>query len=177
MESIYQFKIENMKKIAAKTPRSLVNRTVEAMSITQNIKTEEIAREIDRRALCEVADILENTEEVLIDMLPSSLVERFKNSKLENYVSQIVRDVPLEEQKLIPETEAIISEMFRKYWISDDEKEIFARIDRAKFLEESERVETLEKNRLNPIVALVTVKKKVGLLRKLFSTIKVLFEN
>ena len=81
-------------------------------------------------ALCEVEYILNNTDEQLIKMIPNSFINWIKNNKSKTYKPNLRNDIPIESQKLLPETEAIISVIYRKYWSSEEEKEKYREEDK-----------------------------------------------
>lgn len=81
-------------------------------------------------ALCEVEYILNNADEQLIKMIPNSFINWIRNNKSKTYKPNLRNDIPIESQKLLPETEAIISVIYRKYWSSEEEKEKYREEDK-----------------------------------------------
>lgn len=146
-----------------------------------------------KKALCEVDDILENTDKSLIDMIPISFLKWIKDNKLKDYKTLIKNDIPIEKQELQLETEAIISLIFRKYWSTDEEKREFAEKDKEEYLTEEELKrqqytvdlkEMLKNTRKKEVTemeqesnALIEVKKEEGIFRKIINKIKSLFKN
>lgn len=143
------------------------------------------------KALCEVDDILSNTDESLINMLPISFIKWIKENKLRSYKTEIKNDIPLGSQKLQPETEAIIALIFRKYWSNDEEKNIFDKKDKKEFIElenETSKIypsdtKTIFNNRKdikkipNQNASLDVIKTKTNIFRVIINKIKSFFTN
>lgn len=142
-----------------------------------------------KKALCQVDYILQNTDKELVNNLPVSFLLWIKENKLVNYVVKITNNISLEEQQLLPETEAILSLIFRKYWATNEEKQSFKEKDKKEFMDiENNKkklypsdIKLMLKNRIqnyNPYSknnSLVKVNKKITLFRKIINKIKSFF--
>jgi len=137
-------------------------------------------------ALCEVNDILENTEQYLVDMIPNSFIKWIKDNRQNNYKTTIVNDIPIEKQILLPETEAFIALLFRKYWSNEEEKEYFIEKDKKEYIYDEEEKRKLynpeifnykqeEKLSKQEEVALIEVKQEVNYFRKIINKIRKIF--
>lgn len=84
----------------------------------------------DRIALAEVDDILTYTELELVNRIPKSMRDFISQNKQKEYQSNICVERPICEQKLLKETEAILSLIFRDYWATDEEKKQLAEKDK-----------------------------------------------
>ena len=140
--------------------------------------------EVYQNAFKEVSDILENTDEELIKKIPSKFIEFIRNNMNKNYITNINREIRISEQKLLRETEGILSLIYRTYWATEEEKREFSEEDFKRILETETRKkenyigknvdeifekrkrasENTEKNRL-------IVVKKEGFIKKMFKRI------
>jgi len=73
-------------------------------------------------AYCEVDMILGQMEEKYANKVPSELRKLFKEQKRDDYSPEIIVDIPLDEQKLLRKTIAILAMLNLNYWC-EDEKE------------------------------------------------------
>lgn len=80
-------------------------------------------------ALSEVDEILKYTDVELLNKIPLQLRNLIKNNKNKDYKPNIDTTKPISEQKLLKETEAILSLLFRSYWATADEKLEFEKQD------------------------------------------------
>lgn len=83
-------------------------------------------------ALKEVSDILENTDEELLNRLPENFIEFIHENMNTNYKSNIDFNVDIDKQNLLYETSAILSLIYRSYWATDKEKKYLAEKDLVK---------------------------------------------
>ena len=67
-------------------------------------------------ALKEVYDILKNTDEELIQKIPQKFLNFVKENMNQEYISNIDYNAEIDKQKLLPETEAILSLIYKSYW-------------------------------------------------------------
>ena len=81
--------------------------------------------EIYKNAFKEVNIILENTEKDLYNKIPLKFMDFIKNNMNENYTANIDLNKNIDTQKLLPETEAILSLIYRSYWANSEEKKQF----------------------------------------------------
>lgn len=72
--------------------------------------------EIYNNALKEVYDILKNTDEDLIKKIPQKFLNFVKENMNQEYISNIDYNIEIDKQKLLPETEAILSLIYKSYW-------------------------------------------------------------
>lgn len=69
-----------------------------------------------KNALEEVYDILQNTDEELIQKIPQKFLNFVKENMNQEYISNIDYNAEIDKQKLLPETEAILSLIYKSYW-------------------------------------------------------------
>lgn len=95
--------------------------------------------EVYQNAFKEVNDILENTDEELVKKIPSKFIEFIRNNMNKNYITNINREIRISEQKLLRETESILSLIYRTYWATEEEKKEFVEEDFKKILDAETR--------------------------------------
>lgn len=83
-------------------------------------------------ALKEVSDILENTDEELLNKIPANFIEFIHENMNPNYKSNIDYNVDIDKQQLLYETSAILSLIYRSYWATEEEKKYLAEKDLVK---------------------------------------------
>lgn len=76
-------------------------------------------------ALAEVDEIIYFMEEEIVSKIPNSFKNFVKENKDKNYISNINPYMPLKEQDLKPETQAMISLIYTSYIADEKEKENF----------------------------------------------------
>lgn len=132
----------------------------------------------------EVYYILQNTERELVNKIPLKFVNFLKDNMNSSYIPNIKTDVPIDQQNILEETEAILSLIYRSYWATDEEKKEFAINDKKDFINneilkkenyKGKDIYNLFKNKenLNDIVlldSLVTIKKE-NFIKKIFNKI------
>lgn len=132
----------------------------------------------------EVYYILQNTERELVNKIPLKFVNFLKDNMNSSYIPNIKTDVPIDQQNILEETEAILSLIYRSYWATDEEKKEFAITDKKDFINneilkkenyKGKDIYNLFKNKgnLNDIVlldSLVTIKKE-NFIKKFFNKI------
>ena len=69
-----------------------------------------------KNALKEVYDILDNTDEELVLKIPKNFLEFVKENMNKEYISNIDYNVEIDKQNLLPETEAILAQIYNSYW-------------------------------------------------------------
>lgn len=92
-----------------------------------------------QNALSEVEEILKNTDEELLKKVPSSIKQFIKENRNEEYNVQIDSTKSLEEQNILPETQAILALIYRSYWATPEEKEEFAKQDAVELEKEHQK--------------------------------------
>lgn len=85
---------------------------------------------IYKNAFKEVYEILQNTEEELIQKVPSKFIDFLQNNMNKDYLANINSNVTIDKQSILPETEDILSLIYRSYWATDEEKVDFANRDK-----------------------------------------------
>lgn len=69
-----------------------------------------------KKAITEVLDILEHTDDKLVNKIPKSLIEFWKRNKADMYVPNLDHSKNLSEMDLSPKTKAIIAMLYMQYW-------------------------------------------------------------
>lgn len=82
-----------------------------------------------KNAFKEVYQILQNTDTELVDKIPSKFINFLKNNMNQDYQTHIDNNVEINKQKLLAETEDILSLIYRSYWATDEEKIEFSKRD------------------------------------------------
>ena len=95
--------------------------------------------EVYRNSFKEVYEILENTENELLEKIPTKFMNFIKENMNGNYKTNIQRDVDIDKQLLLKETEAVLSLIYRSYWATDKEKQEFAIKDQQEFIKKEEK--------------------------------------
>lgn len=88
-----------------------------------------------RNAFKEVYYILQNTDEELLNKIPTKFMDFIKNNMNENYEISISTDIEIDKQNLLKETESILALIYRSYWAIDTEKVEFANKDKIELIE------------------------------------------
>ena len=139
-----------------------------------------------KKALKEVNDILENTEEELINAIPKNVKEFIRNNMDEDYESKIQSNLEIDKQDLLEETEEILSLLYRNYWATEEEKmEISRRDDEEiqldKKIREEQDIENIFKkrknNKKNSCENQLIVVKKQNIFTKIINKIIKMFKN
>ena len=91
--------------------------------------------EVYQNAFKEINDILDNTDEELIKRIPIKFIKLIKNNMNKKYITNINTEIKISEQKLLKETESILSLIYRTYWANETEKKEFAEEDFKRILE------------------------------------------
>ena len=95
--------------------------------------------DIYKKSFKEVYDILKNTDKELLAKIPTKFINFIKNNMDVNYQTNIKTDLQIDKQKLMKETESILSLIYRSYWATDKEKREFASKDQQEFFEIEEK--------------------------------------
>ena len=119
-----------------------------------------------RNAFKEVNEILKNTDKELVDKIPQKFMNFIKDNMNENYETNIRNDVDIDKQKLLNETEAILSLIYRSYWATDEEKQEFAEKDKNELIKnnQDENIYNLFEKKKN--INKVTVDKNLMVIKK-----------
>src|SRR5574344_1906709 len=78
--------------------------------------------EIYRNSFKEVYDILQNTEQCLLDKIPTKFMNFITENMNKDYKTNINTNLEIDKQPLMKETESILSIIYRCYFASDEEK-------------------------------------------------------
>lgn len=96
-------------------------------------------------AYTEVLVILQNLEDGYY-LIPIEIIEKMKRECNLDYEFKLQRDIPIQEQKLLDETKAILAVFYRDYWASDEQREII----RLKEENDIKLLENGKKEKYNP---------------------------
>lgn len=100
-----------------------------------------------KNAFKEVFEILQNTDEELVKKVPRKFIDFLHINMNKNYQTNINFDTEIDKQKLLRETEEILSLIYRSYWATDEEKVELAKSDS----EELIRIEEEKKSQYKDI--------------------------
>ncbi len=141
-----------------------------------------------KRAYVELLEILKNISDEQKEKLPSNLIEKLEEQKDEEYSFEYDFSKTLSEQEIMPETKALVVQIYSNYLASDDEKEFWSQY---KALCE-EKIENEKRNKYSPenlfiknnisnttkdSVLLPTVIKKENIFVRFFKFIRSVFGN
>lgn len=101
-----------------------------------------------QNALAEVEEILQNAEEELVTKIPEKIRKFIRENRNQEYIAQIVDDKPLNEQDILPETQALLALIYRSYWATEEEKKEFAKRDSVELAREEEAKQNLYSNNI-----------------------------
>lgn len=99
-----------------------------------------------QNALAEVEEILQNTEEELVTKIPNKIRQFIRENRNQEYIAQIVNDKSLNEQDILPETQALLALIYRSYWATEEEKKEFAQKDSIELEKEAKTKQNLHSN-------------------------------
>lgn len=88
-----------------------------------------------RNAFKEVYNILQNTDDKLIDKIPKNFIAFLQNNMNKDYQTNIDINIDIDKQKILPETEDILSLIYRSYWCTEEEKIEFSNRDKQELIE------------------------------------------
>jgi hypothetical protein len=94
---------------------------------------------IYKNAFKEVYDILENTDEELLKKIPTKFMKFIKDNMNVDYETNIKKDVEIDKQDLLKETESVLALIYRSYWATSEEKQEFARKSKTETIEAEKR--------------------------------------
>lgn len=97
-----------------------------------------------RNALKEVYIILENTDQELLKKIPNQFLKFLQNNMNPYYQTNIRKDIEIDKQKILKETESILALIYRNYWATEKEKIEFANKDQKELIEQEEKKKTLK---------------------------------
>lgn len=144
-----------------------------------------------RNAYKEVYIVLQDLNEEDYNKIPSEIIETIKENSNEEYEFVLNDELELKEQLLLPETKAILFNLFRDYLATPVQKEKILKMqsEERKKVEEKKKQnytnvdifktnkhEDIEEETNNKEVQLVQIKKE-GFFRKLINKIKLFFKK
>lgn len=144
-----------------------------------------------RNAYKEVYIVLQDLNEEDYNKIPPEIIETIKENSNEEYEFVLNDELELKEQQLLPETKAILFNLFRDYLATPAQKEKILKMqsEERKKVEEKKKQnytnvdifktnkhEDIEEETNNKEVQLVQIKKE-GFFRKLINKIKLFFKK
>lgn len=140
-------------------------------------------------AFSEVYEILQYLDKDEYKKIPQELIETIKNNRDKDYLYNIDSEKKLKEQKMLPETKAILFNIFRDYLCTEAQKETIKnwQIDDLNKIEKEKKlkydVDLFKDNRNNHNdlsvtnnTQLIEVKEK-SIWKKIFNKIKAIFHK
>lgn len=82
----------------------------------------------------EVYEILQNTEDELVKKIPFKFINFLESNMNKEYQTKIDNTVELDKQLILPETENILSLIYRNYWTTEAEKANFNNKDKNEYI-------------------------------------------
>lgn len=74
-----------------------------------------------QKSITEVLDILDNTDESLVNKIPKKFLKFLNENKSDTYIPNLEYDKELENMNLMPKTKTILSIIYMKYWSDENE--------------------------------------------------------
>jgi len=96
-----------------------------------------------RNSFTEVYEILEHLEETEYNKIPTKVIDAIFQNRNTQYSYSLEDDIELRKQRMLPETKAILFNLFRDYLSTPEQKEKIVRIQK-----EERRRNELRKQRL-----------------------------
>ena len=92
-------------------------------------------------SLYELSEIIKNLSDKIRAKIPNDVIDYIEKNKSQNYKWIYNSDLSLDEQNMLPETEELLTAIYRDYICSDAEKEKVNEvlIDNENYIEESNR--------------------------------------
>lgn len=75
--------------------------------------------EVYRNSFKEIYDILENTDQELLNKIPNKFMDFITSNMNKDYKTNIQQDIPINNQILLKETEAILALLYKTYWATE----------------------------------------------------------
>lgn len=92
-----------------------------------------------RNAFKEVYVILKNTDQELLKKIPNQFMKFLQDNMNREYQINIKKDIEIDKQKILKETESILALIYRSYWATDEEKIEFANKDKNELIEQEKK--------------------------------------
>lgn len=106
-----------------------------------------------KNAYTEVYAILEQLDEEEYNQIPSEVITAIRENRNTEYEFELDEELELKEQELLPETKAILFNIFRDYLSTPEQKEKIIKMNRKKqnniiqiYLQISKRFNLLKEN-------------------------------
>lgn len=96
-------------------------------------------------AYTEVYEIIEQLNEEEYNKIPSEVIKAIEENRNTEYEFELDEDIELKDQELLPETKAILFNLFRDYLSTPEQKEIIIK----RQAEERKRIEQMKKIEYN----------------------------
>lgn len=92
-------------------------------------------------SLSELSEIIKNLGEKIRAKIPNDVIDYIENNKSQTYKWNYNPNLPLDEQNMLPETEELLTAIYRDYICTDAEKEKVDEVlvDNENYIEESNR--------------------------------------
>lgn len=113
---------------------------------------------IYRNAFKEVYEILQNTEEELVEKIPQKFINFIKDNMNEGYQANIDINIEIDKQQLLRETEDILALIYRSYWATEEEKIEFTNKDQQELM----KIEENKKSQYKDITEIFEKRKKLN---------------
>ena len=82
----------------------------------------------------EVYEILQKTEDELVKKIPFKFINFLESNMNKEFQTNIDNTVELDKQLILPETENILSLIYRNYWATEEEKANFNNKDKNEYI-------------------------------------------
>jgi hypothetical protein len=113
---------------------------------------------IYKNAFAEVYEILQNTDDTLLEKVPKKFILFLQKNMNKEYKTNINAYIPIDKQVLLAETEDILALIYRSYWATDEEKINFLNRDKQQLTQ----VENNKKNQYKNINEIFEKKKDLN---------------
>lgn len=111
-----------------------------------------------KNAFKEVYEILQNTDDELVNKVPKKFVAFLRDNMNIEYQTNIDKNVDIDKQLLLPETEDILSLIYRSYWATEEEKIEIYNKDKRELIE----IEENKKNKYKDINDIFEKRKNIN---------------
>ena len=83
-----------------------------------------------RRSLREIYGVLNSLSKFEREIIPKALYEKIEKNMDYSYEFTMEENLPIEEQKLMPQTQALLIKIYEKYFATADEEDWWKRYDK-----------------------------------------------
>lgn len=119
-----------------------------------------------KNAYTEVYAILEQLDEEEYNQIPSEVITAIRENRNTEYEFELDEELELKEQELLPETKAILFNIFRDYLSTPEQKEKIIK------MQAEERLKNEQKKQNNIIQIYLQISKRFNLLKETYRIIK-----